>query len=269
MSDSTEQRGEVLVAIMNTKRDYKILREQGWYRVPVKSVKWPWPPKWVAFYQTRIFGDEAYAVNYYGHVHDIRPAKRTELFPKEKLNSKSDKQYYQIWFDSLEPLYRPIYSRRWRYIVFIPTTWDKFYQAAEINDLYHESRLEDRLWAELKFRQIDAERQLDIKLKQKHYKLDFAVFCQQGNIDIEVDGEIWHSGEERRSLDRRRNNALAVGGWEVLRFSGQEIHDKLEDYCVPCITDAITTLGGLRGNHSLPRGTGFTLYDARTTYGID
>jgi len=101
MGDSEERPGEMLVAIINKKRDYKILREQGWYRVPVKSVKWSWPPKWVAFYQTSIFGDEAYAVNYYGHVRDYRQAKRTELFPKEKPNPKSGKEYYQIWFDSL------------------------------------------------------------------------------------------------------------------------------------------------------------------------
>lgn len=162
MPNPTPDRGEVLVAIINRKRDFKILREQGWYRVPVKSVKWRWPPQWLAFYQTRIFGKEAYAVNYYGRVRDFRQVKRAELFPKEKPNPKTDKEYYQVWLDSLEPLYRPIYSRRWRYIVFIPTTWEKFDQAVEINDLFHDSHLEDRLWAELKFRQIDAERQLDI-----------------------------------------------------------------------------------------------------------
>jgi hypothetical protein len=62
MTDPAEQRGEMLVAIMNKKRDFKILHEQGWYRVPVKSVKWPWPPQWVAFYQTSIFGPQAYTI---------------------------------------------------------------------------------------------------------------------------------------------------------------------------------------------------------------
>jgi very-short-patch-repair endonuclease len=271
MLDSASQSGEMLVAIMNKKRDFKILREQGWYRVPVMSVKWPWPPTWVAFYQTSIFGQEAYAVNYYGRVRDFREITRAELFPGEKPNPRIDpnKKYYQIFFDSLVPLYRPIYSRRWRYIVFIPTTREKFDQAIEINDLYHESSLEDRLWAELRYCQIDAERQLDIKLRRQHYKLDFAVFCQKSNIDIEVDGEAWHSGEERHGLDRQRNNALAVAGWQVLRFSGHEIREQLAEYCVPSIKDAIKTLGGLRGDNSLPRGTGFAVCDARVQYNID
>jgi very-short-patch-repair endonuclease len=269
MTNPTARSGELLVAIINKKRDFKILREQGWYRVPVTSVKWNWPPEWLAFYQTSIFGKEAYAVNYYGHVREIWQAKRGDLFPNEKPNLKSEKEYYQIWLDSLEPLYCPIYSRRWRFIVFIPTTRAKFDAAVEINDLYHGSRIEDRLWAELKGRQINAERELDIKLKRQHFKLDFAVFCQQGNLDIEVDGEAWHSGEERHHYDRQRNNALTVAGWQVLRFSGQEIHEQLADYCVPTITGAIETLGGLRSEQALPRGSKFSVYDARVTYNID
>ena len=50
------KRGEVLVAIVNKKLDFAILREQLWYRIPVSSVeKWikeRWSPKWLAFYQT-------------------------------------------------------------------------------------------------------------------------------------------------------------------------------------------------------------------------
>ena len=58
-------RGEVLVAIMNNKSDFAIAREEGWYRIPVVSadrfLRSRWPPKWLAFYQTKVFEDEAYA----------------------------------------------------------------------------------------------------------------------------------------------------------------------------------------------------------------
>jgi hypothetical protein len=47
---------KVLVAIINNKLDFAVLREQLWYRIPVSSVeKWikeRWAPKWLAFYQT-------------------------------------------------------------------------------------------------------------------------------------------------------------------------------------------------------------------------
>jgi hypothetical protein len=49
--------GEVLVAIVNNKRDFAIIQNQNWYRIPVSSVKkWlikRWPPQWVAFYLMR------------------------------------------------------------------------------------------------------------------------------------------------------------------------------------------------------------------------
>lgn len=41
-------RGEVLVAVVNNREDFSIIRERGWYRIPVDSAqKWlhrRWPP---------------------------------------------------------------------------------------------------------------------------------------------------------------------------------------------------------------------------------
>ena len=45
---SGTERGEVLVAIMNNKRDFAILQEQLWYRVPVDTAPKRWPPRWLA-----------------------------------------------------------------------------------------------------------------------------------------------------------------------------------------------------------------------------
>ena len=65
-------RGEVLVAIVNNLEDMRLASEAGWYRIPVSSTdKWP-KDRWLAFYQTKIFGPEAHAVNYYTPVRDIR-----------------------------------------------------------------------------------------------------------------------------------------------------------------------------------------------------
>ena len=62
------KRGEVLVAIINNLNDFADLRDRHWYRIPVTSAdKWlrgRFPPEWIAFYQTKKFGTEAYAVNY-------------------------------------------------------------------------------------------------------------------------------------------------------------------------------------------------------------
>lgn len=186
------QRGEVLVAILSKQTDFAIVQEQGWYRIPRDKAPRRWPPRWLAFYQTKVFGPAAFAVNYYGRVREIRLVGRRDLFPDEPPNSKSERTYYQVWLRSLDKLEKPIPSRRLRRIVFIPTTWHKLQTAAEINDLFDDSPLEDDLWAELKHLDIAAERQWGVKLSDAFYMLDFALFCAGGKLDLETDGDKWH-----------------------------------------------------------------------------
>ncbi len=89
----------VLIAILNYKRDFSILREEQWYRIPVESVermlKDRWPPQWLGFYQTKEFGTEAYSINHYAKVEDIKVIKRLQLFPKEPRNEESEKKILQ------------------------------------------------------------------------------------------------------------------------------------------------------------------------------
>jgi very-short-patch-repair endonuclease len=250
-------RGEVLVAILNDPLDFAILRERQWYRIPVHSVdRWLyncWPPKWLSFYQTKVFGDEAYAVNYYSQVVDIKKARRLELFPDEGLNENSNRHYYQVFVQPIQRLPRPINSRRWRMIVFIPTTWLKFSNAEEINDLYDESPLEDQLWAHFKRLKISAERQEFVRVKKQDYALDFAIYCPKGNIDIETDGDTWHSNPEKAAGDNLRDNALKTVGWKVLRFNTPQIKEQIESYCLPTIAENINKLGGVEEGKILPR----------------
>ena len=189
---------------------------------------------------------------------NIRIVRRCELFPNELPNARSDLRYYQVYLHNLELLPASIYSRRWRRIVFIPTTWQKFSQAAEINDLFDESPLEDRLWAELKRLKMAAERQWALPLGEAWYFLDFALFCARGQVDIETDGDTWHADRERIPKDNRRDNALQSAGWHVLRFNGRQIRESLGDYCVPQIAETINTLRGLTDEGVVPR----TFYQA-------
>jgi len=250
-------RGEVLVAIINDKRDFVILQNQNWYRIPVNSAeKWlkrRWPPEWLAFYQTKAFGEEAYSISYYSRVIDIRKVFRGELFANEPSNEKSNLQYYQLFLHPLKKLPVPILSRRWRRITFIQTTWQKFIEAAEINDLYDDSPLEDHLWAEFSRLQIPAERQEFITVKQKNYVLDFAIYCAKGSVDVETDGDSWHANPEKAAEDNLRDNTLEMVGWKVLRFSSLQIEEQTEDYCVPTVVETINHLGGVDEGKYMPR----------------
>jgi very-short-patch-repair endonuclease len=244
-----ENCNEVLVAIINSHKDFLIASEDHWYRIPVDSqqkwLKQCWPPRWVAFYQTKVFGEEAYSIRYYAKVKGIQLAYRWQLFPDDSQDRKANKRYHQVWLEPLERLPQPILSRRRRRIIFIPTTWLKFKTAVEINDLYHESSLEDRLWAELKRLEIQAERQELVEVQKRSYFLDFAVYCAKGKLDLETDGDQYHANPEKSAIDNVRNNDLGSQGWQVLRFTTEQIQNEMVEYCVPKIVATINYLGGV------------------------
>jgi very-short-patch-repair endonuclease len=250
-------RGEVLVAILNSPEDLRLAREAGWYRIPVTSArKWlgdRWPPRLLAFYQTKVFGPEAYAINHYAAVRSIRLVSRTQLFPDTPRNHpKANRRYYQLLLGELQQLPEPILSHRWRRIVFIPTTFVKFKAAVEINDLWDESPLEDRLWAILKRARVRAERQYAVEIEDHTYFLDFAVFCNEGKIDVETDGDTWHIGREHASRDNQRDNDLVSKGWRVLHFTTAQIREQPEEYCVSQVMKTINKLGGLDHTTGVP-----------------
>ncbi len=258
----------VLVAIINNVADFMLVKEQQWYRIPVLSItdrfRKRWPPSWIAFYQTKIFAHEAYAINYYARVADIRRVGRRQLFPRERENQKSNKQYYQIFLHQLQRLPKAIISRRRRRIIFIQTTWRKFINAVEINDLYDESPLEDRLWDEFRRLRINAERQELVQTGNRNYALDFAVYCEHGNIDIETDGDLWHANPQRAREDNIRDNDLKTAGWHTLRFSTNQIREEMTSYCLQTITNNINNLGGIKEDGQMSRNihlhTGETVY---------
>lgn len=241
--------GELLVAILNEPRDYHFARDEHWYRIPITSatkyLKKRWPPRRLAFYQTKIFAEERYSVRYYADVLDIDRATREELFPNEPAGAKSGRNYYRLRLGPLQLLPAPIFSRRARRITFIPSTWVKFTTALEINDLYHGSPLEDRLWAALKRRNIPVEREEYLTAGDQNYALDFAVYCATDNLDIETDGDAYHANPEKAAHDNRRNNNLAAVGWRVLRFNTHQINEEMDAYCIPTIVQTINDLGGI------------------------
>lgn len=248
---------QLLVAILNDQRDFELAHDQHWYRIPCdKAEKWiggRWPPQWLAFYQTKVFGPQSHSVVWYAEVRGLRRVRRCELFPDQQRTWKSQRYYYQLLLDPLQRRSDPILSRRYRRIVFIPTTCEKFHSASEINDLFDDSPLEDRLWLEFKRLKIAAERQEFIGLDNEHAALDFAIYCAGGKIAVETDGDTWHANPQKAAEDNLRDNALEVGGWSLLRFTTAQIMDRLNEYCIPKIVDKINALGGVDEGGQVPR----------------
>jgi very-short-patch-repair endonuclease len=218
----------VLVAVMNNERDWDLVRLGCWYRIPLRSApRQLCEIRYLAFYQTGVFPAERWAVNYYAPVLRCRTVERRALLPEEPGHPRAGERYYQLELGELHPLPRPIVSRRLRRIVFIPTTWRKLQRAEEINDLFHESPLEDVVWEGFKHERIEAERQLYVAEAKATYCLDFAIFCQSGQVDVECDGDTWHAKKDAITRDNARNNFLTSRGWSVLRFGSRQINEAL------------------------------------------
>jgi very-short-patch-repair endonuclease len=234
-----------LVAVLNDRRDFELAESEHWYRIPVQSAPdGLCDTRWIAFYLTKAFGREKWCVRHWANVRSITQAARADLLPDEKRHPRARNLYYCLELDELQVRPEPIFSRRRRRIVFIPSIWRKFTTALEINDLVHGSPLEDRLWAAFKQEEIEAERQWWEWDKTTRYCLDFALFCPERNIDVECDGDTWHANPEAAVHDNARNNFLEGRGWHVLRFNTRQLTDDLAG-CVRNVTTLINRCGGL------------------------
>ncbi len=234
-----------LVGIVPRKDLWLIIRQERWYHIPVASAPRNLKDiRYVAFYFPAAFGEDLrYRVSFYAPVEEIKIVKRIKLFPNEPHHSRANQDYYQIKLKEIKELPCPIPSKRLRRLVHIPSTYDKLMRAREINDLYETSPLEDTVYRALKREKINPERQLYVKTGKQMYCLDFCVFCRERNIDIECDGESYHTLPDALARDRERNNELASQGWSVLRFSGTQIRKNLPD-CLKLINKTIRTNGG-------------------------
>jgi very-short-patch-repair endonuclease len=105
----------------------------------------------------------------------------------------------------------------------------------------------------MKRQQISAEREFFIQIGQQDFALDFAIFCDKADIDIETDGDTYHANPQKGTSDNIRNNALEAAGWSVLRFNTKQINEQLEDYTLPRIVETINKQGGISEGKLLPR----------------
>lgn len=238
----------VLIALMNNASDFKIVKENGWYRIPVKSAPTNIKDnsaRIIAFYHTKEFKKEKYSIKWYGEIKRTLIVKREQLFPSEAINSKSGKEYFKIEIGALKELSIPIISMRPRRILFIPTTSEKFFSVKEVNFLFNNSCLENIFWNALLIKNILAERQYYVKVEKKSFYLDFALFCKGRNINIEIDGDAFHMKENAVRKDKSRNNLLESIGWSVLRFTSKDIKYNLQN-SIDLVLETANNYGGIQ-----------------------
>ena len=147
-AEPDEEEARVLVVVVNNPRDFALARDAGWYRIPLARAPRLVAADYLAFYQTRAFDDEAWAIRYYAAICGYRVATRAELLPDEPKHPRASEPYYKVEIGPLQRLEWPIPSHRLRRITFIPTTLARLLTATEINELWLDNLLQDQLWAE-------------------------------------------------------------------------------------------------------------------------
>lgn len=203
----------VLVAYMPDPADFVIAHQEHWYRIPQATAPKGLHAEYFAFYFGRRFGAEKWAIHYYAQRLGHELATRQILFPGEPEHPRAGEYYYKVQLGPLQKLETPILSLRWRRITFIHTTWDRFQDATEINDLFVEGgEYVDRLYSTLKETGLRPERNYTVREGTQEYDVPLAVPCQQGEVTI--------TAEELPASDAELTNLVAAIRREVVARGG-------------------------------------------------
>lgn len=126
----------VLVAIMNNKKDWQRVQDEGWYRIPVKHAP-PGAPNfdWIAFFFAKVFEENKWAIHFYAQVLGHELLTRRDLIPAEAKHQRAGDWYYKLELGPLHHKLPPIVADSWRRVTFIVTTGDRFEAAEELKDL--------------------------------------------------------------------------------------------------------------------------------------
>ncbi len=175
----------VLVAFVPHPADFDLVRNEGWYRVPQRHAPKGLYAEYFAFYFGRRFGEEKWAIHYYARNLGHELFTRRDLLPNEPNHPRANEFYYKVQLGPILTRDHPILSLRWRRVTFIHTTWDRFEDAREINDLFVEGGpYVDRLYATLKERGVQAERNYHVSEDGADYDVPLMVPCALGRIEI-------------------------------------------------------------------------------------
>lgn len=137
--------GRVLVVVVPTMDDWRKVRDEHWYRIPLKRAPRQIAAQYLAFYHTKACGDLRWAIHHYAPVRCYQLMTRRDILPHAPDHVRANDLYYKVELGPLETLARPVVSRSLRRVTFIPTTLSRLLRSREIGDLWVRSRRQDKL----------------------------------------------------------------------------------------------------------------------------
>ncbi len=148
----------ILVAILPSQRDFDIARLFGWYRIPLKSAPKVISVDYLAFYQTKTFGEaERWQIAYVAEILGHELTRRRELLRDEPNHPRANEEYFKLQIGPLQRLENAIPAGGWKRITFFYTTGEQFRAAHTVNDLVIKAQDERALlWHTLRERALKA-----------------------------------------------------------------------------------------------------------------
>ncbi len=178
----------VLVAVINRQRDFRLARDELWYRIPQVRMPHGIHADYVAFFLSGILKDQPSGVHFFTSPAGIELHYRRNLLPKEASHPRADETYYRIALNPLKAKIPPILNPSRRPVTFIHTTWDRFVHATQIRDLYSDADYYvDRIYHALRNRGVDADRYWDAERKVTGHSAGLRILCQNGTVDAQIE----------------------------------------------------------------------------------
>ncbi len=232
----------VLIGVIKRDKDINILLSEQWYRIPEEHVPHR-PFTWIAFYQTAGCRTESKCIRYYARIKNAKAVKRRLLLPDEPKHPGSEKRYIRYELGPVRRLKRKITNRTGMKVVFAFTDIPSLKKRRFLHTLLNNRPLEPAMGRLLKKAGIPAVSEYPVKSGKGVYRLDFALFCRKGAINIECDSPQSHSTSIQIKNDRKRDRYLTSRGWTVLRFTPDDIF-RSPGKTIEEISDVIDLLEG-------------------------
>jgi hypothetical protein len=216
----------VLVGVINRAGDFAIVRDEGWYRIPVERAPRQIEVDYLAFFVAHSMKKLNSAIHFYAKCNGHELVRRRDLLPNRTKPSdlaKADDLYYKMAIGPLLPKMPPITNPTNRSIAFIHTTGDRFMAATTIADLYSKSDIfVERVARKLRDEGIVADFLLEADDPQRKVS-ELRIRCERGILSA-IAGRT-----EGRT--ERHNHSLVLSGDDV-------------DMNTARIREAVRALGG-------------------------
>ena len=245
MQHKSNARKTALIAILKEPADLALAAQDHWYRIPLKHA-----PKHafthIAFYQPACFKPEGKCITSYARVAGRATCRRIDLFPGQPAHPAAMRFYLKYSLGPLIKLPRPIPNTSGTRVMFGYAPLHRLKHAPDLLAIFNTVPVENLMCAALKAAGLPFRREhVILHQRRVKYRLDFALFCKRGKLDIECDSRRFHANPVQHAKDASRDKWLKRHGWTTLRFGEHEVYNDVE-VCLGEINTAITFYGGLK-----------------------